>query len=425
MIDFKQKTLPNGIRLVTCPIKSTEAVTILVLVLTGGRYETADKLGISHFLEHLFFKGTKKYPSAQKLSEALDAMGADFNAYTSEESTGFYVHSSAADFDKSLDILSDMYLNPLLPSSEIEKEKSVIIEEANMRRDIPQLHVQVLAQKQMFPDSPLGLDLIGTPETVKDITKADIANYFKTGYTGASTIIAVCGNPKGQDWEKKISARFKAKEQGLKPEFEMVSTSTVKEQITPEIRKVDQAHLILSAQLFKKTDQRRYQASILRTILGGGMSSRLFREVREKRGLGYYIKTDTDWYADTGLFTVSAGVKTACIEEATRAILGEIKDLQKNGPTKSELKRAKSQLRGQIALSLEGSQELASYLAEETQFEDIIRQPEDILSQIDKVTIDDIKKLTRDVFVSAKIGLAVIAPKVDAVGLTKLIKNGS
>lgn len=425
MIKFKQKTLTNGIRLITAPLQNTEAVTILVLVGIGGRFEPKDKLGISHFLEHLFFKGTKKYPTAQELSQELDTLGANYNAFTGEEATGFFIHSSATDFEKSLDILSDMYLNPIFPEKEALKEKNVIIEEANTRRDVPQVHVQVLSQRQMFPDSPLGLDFIGTPETLAGISRDDLNNYFKNGYNGASTIIAICGNPKGHNWEKEIISRFTAKPKGSRPECEMVADTNIKEQISSEIRKVDQATFILSVRLFKKTDPRRYQATILRTILGGGMSSRLFREVREKRGLCWYIQAATDCYFDTGLISVSAGVKTDKLGEAVQTIMTEINDLKKNGPTKDELRRAKSQLRGQIALSLEGSQEIASYLAEEIQYENKVRQPEDIIREINKITARDIRNLTREVFVSDKMGLAVIAPKIDQAGLEKIIKNGS
>lgn len=423
MINYKQKTLSNGIRLVTCPTKSTEAVAILISVGVGGRFEPKDKVGISHFLEHLFFKGTKKHPSVHDLSCALDNLGADYNAYTSEETTDFYIQSSADVFQNSLDILSEMYLNPLFPEKEIAKERAVIVEEANMRRDIPQLHVQVLAQKQMFPDSPLGEDLIGTPETLQSISRPDISNYFNKNYNGTSTIIAVCGNPKKFNWEKEVEKRFTSKDQGIKPENEMFSDSNIKDSIVAQERKIDQSHLVLSTRLFSKTDPRRYQASILQTILGGGMSSRLFSEIREKRSLAYYVNAGINWYEDTGSFVVSAGVNSGKVEEALKVTMSEFKKISQKPPSTKELERAKNQLKGKLALSLEGSFEIASYLAEETRYENKIRQPEDIVKEIGKTKPQDIQNLAREIFNSDKMGLAIIGPQINNAKLKQII-NG-
>lgn len=423
MIKYKQKTLENGIRLITCPIKSTEAVAILVLVGVGGRFEPKDKVGISHFLEHLFFKGSKKYPSSYDLSCALDSLGANYNAYTSEEETGFYIQSSANDFEKSLDILSDMYLNPLFPENEVAKERGVILEEAKMRRDIPQLHVQVLSQKQMFPDSPLGEDLVGDPETLQSISRNDLAGYFDKNYNGTATIVAICGNPKKFNWEKAVEQRFGTKPKGIKPESQIFAESSVKEQVVFEPKKVEQTHLILSTRLFPKSDQRRYKALVLKTILGSGMSSRLFNEIREKRSLAYYIKSDIDWYQDTGLLTISAGVNSSKTEEAIKVIMSELKKIGSSKPKAQELERAKRQLRGNIALSLEGSLEIASYLAEETKYEEKIRQPEDIIKEIDKITPQDIKKIAQDIFISDKMGVALIGERIDRDKIKKTIEK--
>ncbi len=421
MINYNLKTLKNGIRLVTAPINNTEAVAILILVGTGGRFEPSDKLGISHLLEHLFFKGTKKYPTSQKLSRELDRLGANYNAYTGEETTAFFIQSSANDFKVSLELLSQMYLEPLFSQKELVKEKGVIIEEAKMRKDVPQIHVQVLSQKQMFSNSPLGNDLIGTPQTLASISRSDLLSYYANNYNGSSTVIVVCGNQKGFNWEKEIVSRFSARPEGIKAESEMFSGTKINDPIVVEDRKVDQAHLVLSTRLFSKTDVRRYQAILLKTILGSGMSSRLFSEIREKRSLAYYIQTDTAWFSDTGALTVSAGVNTSKIAKAVQVIIEQFKDIASKGPTTEELSRAKSQIRGQIALSLEDSLEIASYLAEESFFEDQIRQPEGIISQIDKVTSKDVQRLAQDIFNSDKMGLAVIGPKIDKMELENIL----
>lgn len=417
MIKFSQKTFPNGLRLITAPLTTSEAVTILILVGVGGRFEKKDQLGISHFLEHLFFKGTKKRPSAYKLAKELDGLGAHYNAFTGEECTGFYIQSDAHDFDKSFDLISDLFLNPIFPEAEIEKEKGVILEEANMRRDVPQLHVQILAQKQMFPHSPLGEDLIGTPETVKKITRADIINYFKNGYCPAQTIIVIAGNPKKYNWEKEVEKVFTSGG-GRKLEFEKVSQEQVEKEVIYEERKVDQTHLVLSALTFPKTDSRRYALSILSTILGGGMSSRLFSEIREKRALAYYVKSDLDAYFDTGLIAFSAGVKSDRLQDVIKIITEQIEDLKKNGPKADELRRAKQNIRGHLALALEDSFEIASYLAEQIYYENKVRQPEEIIKNLERVSAAEVRKVAQDVFQKNRMGITVIGPKKQDLVLT-------
>ena len=408
MINFETKTLKNGIRLVTAPLTQSEAVTILIVVATGGRYESKQKAGISHFLEHVFFKGSKKFPSAIALAKKLDGLGANYNAFTSEEYTGFYIQSAAKDFKASLDVLSDMFLNPLFPEKEIEREKSVIIEEANMRRDVPQLHVQVMSQEQMFADSALGRDLIGTAETVKSISRADIADYFKKGYLPSSTAVIVAGNPKGDNWREEIEKVFSQIPAGEPPGFDGFSADKIKEKVVEDIRKVDQTHLILSALTFPKTDERRYGLALLATILGGGMSSRLFSEIREKKGWAYYIKADSSAFRDTGCLSFAVGAKTDKLEDVLKIIFDQINQMKNSGPDEEELSRAKANLRGHLALSLEGSFEVASFLAEELLYEKKIRQPEEIIKNLDKVTREEIRGLAKEIFAPEKIGLALI-----------------
>jgi len=410
MIKYQLKTLPNGIRLVTAPFTTSEAVTILILVGVGGRFEKKEQRGISHFLEHLFFKGTKKRPSPYELAKELDGLGAYYNAFTTEEYTGFYIQSDARDFDKSFDLISDLFLNPIFPEEEVEKEKGVILEEANMRRDVPQLYVQMLAQKQMFPNSLLGEDLIGTPETIKKITRADIIEYFKNSYCPDQTIIAIAGNPKKYNWEKEVERVFNSSGSG-KLKFEKISQKQVKKEIVYEGREVDQIHLILSALAFPKTDPRRYALHILSTILGGGMSSRLFSEIREKRALAYYVKSGIDAYFDTGLIVFSAGVKSDKFQDAVKIIMEQIEDLKKNGPKADELQRAKQNIRGHLALALEDSFEIASYFAEQIYYENRIYQTEETIKNLEKVSAAQVKKVAQDIFQKNRMGLAAVGPK--------------
>jgi len=411
MIDYKEKKLSNGLRIISAPVKTSEAVTVFILTGVGGRFESKENSGISHFLEHLFFKGTKKRPSAHALAKELDGLGANYNAFTSEECTGFYIQSSANDFAASLELISDLFLNPLFPEEEFEREKGVILEEANMRRDVPQVHVQVLSQEQMFPGSPLGHDLVGTPESVKKITREDVAQYFKAGYNPSSTILVIAGNPKNFNWEQAAEQIFTKMENNQKPEYLPFSDSKIDQKIAQEVRKVDQTHLIFSARTFCKTDERRFALAILSTVLGGGMSSRLFSEIREKRGWAYYVSSDYQGFFDTGLFSISAGVKSDKVKESVEIIVSEIENLKSEGPKAEELERAKNNLRGHLALALEDSFEIAGFLAEGIYYDDKALQPEQIIEKLNAVSAEDVKKVAQDVFQSGKIGLALIGPK--------------
>lgn len=410
MIDYKFKKLPEGIRFVTAENEHTEAVTILILVKIGGRYEDPKHAGISHFLEHLFFKGTKKRPSAYRLAKELDTLGASYNAFTSEEYTGFYIQTDAEDFDKAMEIISDLFLNPIFPESEFDREKGVILEELNMRKDIPQVHVQVMAQEQMFKGNPLARDLVGTRESIEAITRQDVINYFKKGYTPEATTLVIAGNPKNINWEKSAKKHFKMDLRKTEASFEKFTKTAVDDKFYQQIRPVDQAHLVLSAITMPKTDKSRYILSILSTILGGTMSSRLFTEIREKKGWAYYVKSDLSAFTDTGLICFSAGVKKAKLGESIKLIMDEMKKIAKEGPTEEELDRAKKNLRGKLALGLENSFEIATYLAEDIFYDGKIRQPEEIIENWNRVTAEEVKEVATKVFASDRIGLSVIGP---------------
>ena len=410
MLNYKINKLPNGLSLITAPITTTEAVTVLFLVKIGGRYELPEQQGISHFLEHVFFKGTKKRPNAEIIAKELDTLGANYNAFTSYEYTGFFIQSDACDFEKSLELLSDLFLNPTFPAKDIEREKNVVIEDINMHHDVPQEYVWVLNQRQMFPAISLGMDLGGSAETVKKLDRTDVINYFKNGYRADSTCIVICGNPKNHGWHKACEKYIKMQNSREKTVFEEFEIKPI-EKLSQQVRKVDQAHFVLSYLTFPKRDPRRYALSLLSTLLAGGMSSRLFTEIRERRGWAYYVKSDVSGYSDIGTFSIYAGVQKDKLNDSLKIIQTQIGDLCQNGPRNSELERAKSNLRGHLALALEDSFEIASYLAEESIYEVKIRQPEEIIDNINKVSKEDIKSLSKDIFNPDKMGLSIVGPK--------------
>lgn len=410
MIEHKLATLSNGIKLVTAPMQSTEAITILIYVGVGGRYESRNNSGISHFLEHLFFKGSKERPSAFEISSELDAIGANYNAYTGEEATAFYVQCGWMDFQKAFDIISDMFLSPIFDKVELERERGVIIQEANMYRDMPQAHVQILNQEQMFPTHPLGRNLVGSLETIKKISADDIKEYKKTHYFGKNTYIAVCGKL-DQKAEKMVREKFENLQSGDSLQFEPFGKDLKTVNLVQEKRKIDQTHFALSFRSPRKDDPKKYTLAVLNTILGGGMSSRLFSEIREKRGLGYYIKSGVSQFADTGVTTIYGGVKPDELENALKVINEIIDDLKTNGPSDQELSRAKGNLRGQLALSLEESFEIASYMVENLHYYGEIRDPKNAVEKVNKVTAKQVQDLANEIFDTRQSALTIVGPK--------------
>jgi len=416
MLKFQTHQLDNELNLITAPLETSEAVTILILIKTGVRSENDKNNGISHLLEHVFFKGTKKRPNAYGIAKEFDTLGANHNAFTSFEYTGFYIQSDAQDFEKSFELLSDLFLNPTFPEKDVEREKGVVIEDVNMHHDVPQEYVWVLNQKQLFPKISLGFDLGGSAETIKKISRVDIVNYFKSGYRPDSTIVVICGNPKKFNWKQSTKKYLKMEKNNSSLPIETFKPEEIK-RVVQQTRKIDQTHFVLSYLTFEKSDPRRYALSLLSTILAGGMSSRLFTEIREKRGWAYYVRSDISSYEDIGTIAFYAGVQKDKLNESIKIIQDQIADICKTGPTKEELERAKQNLRGHLALALEDSFEIASFLAEEAVFEDKIRQPEEIIEKLNAVSANDIQYLSQDIFKSDKMGLAIVGPKEYRVSL--------
>jgi len=411
MIYFTQTKLPSGLQYIEAPLKDTEAVTILVLVKVGSRFEKASQNGISHFLEHLFFKGTKKRPSTLLIAKELDSMGAKYNAFTGEEVTGFYVQTASQNFAKAWEILSDMINNPLFDDKEIERERGVILEEMNMYYDTPQMYVQELAKKAVYGDTPLGRDIIGSKKTVGSITREQIIDYRRNNYQRANMTVAICGQ-KDSDWRKVVDG-FSRGNIANSSDFVPADSSIAGPTVSPHLKKTDQTHLVINYKTFPVTDPRWPTLEVLCNIFGGQMSSRLFIEVRERRGLAYYISAQPHNFFDTGLLSVSAGVRTSNVDEAVEAIVGEARDLSQKPVADEELKRAKDNLIGHMALALEGSFMTAEFLADQLFYEGKIRQPEDIIKRYKSVTAQDIMKLAREIFEPNNTILTLIGPETD------------
>ncbi len=419
---FKKTTLKNGLRIITVPQKSTQAVTVLALVGTGSKYETKEINGISHFLEHMFFKGTKKRPDKITIAETLDKVGGIYNAFTGEDYTGYFAKVAAVNFSLALDWVSDIYLQSLLPAKEIEKEKGVITEEINMVYDNPMAYVLTLWAKLLYGDQPAGWDVAGTKESVSQMNRQKLVSYLAEHYVASNTIVCVAGNINESQAINDVKKSFA----GIKNTKPLGKEKVVERQTRPEslihLKQTDQTHLCLGVRGYNVFHPQRYVQDILGVILGGMMSSRLFIEVREKLGLAYYVKTDIESDPDTGFLVTRAGVDNKNVIKAIATILKEYQRISQKKLAETELKKAKDYVKGKMALVLEASDDLASFYGAQELLEKTILTPQEIYARIDKVSSQDVLLVARDIFQSKNLNLALIGPFEDKNGFQKILK---
>lgn len=423
MIHFERHKLGNGMRVILAPMKETKAVTVLALVGTGSRYETKSQNGISHFLEHLFFKGTKKRPTYLHIARELDSIGASYNAFTSEEYTGFYVRSAHDKFEIGLDIISDILLNSQFPDSEIVKEKQVIIEEINMYEDIPQKQILDLTKENFFPNSSLGRPVLGNKQTVASFKRVDFLHYLACNYVSRNSIIVIAGAGNKDEWLESIKNKFLRLSNNKLPETRTVTNNQQKNpKIKIKYKKTDQAHLTLGVKTFPRKDKRRYPLAVFNNILGATMSSRLFSEVRERRGLAYYVGSDTMEFADTGGYLAFAGVQISRLEEAIKVIYNEILKTARFALGGEELERAKNNIEGKMYIGLEDSFSVAEFFAEQELLFSEIKQPEEILVEIKKIDETQILRLAKNLFNPKYFNLTAIGPFKGEEKFRKLLR---
>ena len=401
-----------------------KSITALALVNAGSRYEPEKWEGISHFLEHMVFKGTKKFPTALDLASTLDAVGAEYNAFTSKEYTGFYVKSASKDLDLALDVVSDMLMAPRLPAEDLEREKGVIVEEMNMYQDTPMRHIGDVFDQVLFTGTSLGKDVIGTKETVRSLQQKDFLSYLQTWYGAGNMVVVVAGDAEvvgKPDVAKKIDAYFsKAEDERsdnggkrvlLKPQNQKNTSKAV---IRIDYKKTDQAHFMFGVKALVHDDPRRFALAVLSSLFGGNMSSRLFTEIREKRGLAYYVRSMTDSFHDTGSFGVWAGVDPLRVEEAIKVAKQELFYLaETNGAraiTEKELQRAKDYLVGATVLGLEDTQSIASFYGMKYLLTKNIETPQEVLDRIKAVTLKEVQELADFLLKDATLYFAMIGP---------------
>ena len=422
-MNYKIATLSNGLRVLTIPMPSLESATVTVWVKTGSRNEEDRVLGLSHFLEHMAFKGGRRYPSAKAVSEAIDASGGEFNASTSKEVTQYYVRIRSKLLQRAFDVLSDIVLQPTLKKNEIKKEKGVIIEEMNMYEDTPVRRIWDIFEQVIFSDHPLGRDIIGTRKTVSSLKRNDFSDYRNRFYFAENMLISVAGGVEekeilslSQKFFGEVQARNKTKEESNAPGNDRVRIKLVS-------KKVEQAHFIIGYPAEKLGGDNRYKDAFLNAILGSGMSSRLFTEVREKRGLAYSVRSDIERYLDTGYFAVYAGVDPSKAKEALKIILDQLYGLKskKYKISKKEFEKTREYLKGHLALSLEDTRTVSSFFGGEELMLNKVRTPEEVYKKLDKIKIEDIYEAAEKIFDNKRANLAIIGPYKDEVQFEKLL----
>jgi len=412
----KHFKLKNGINVITIPLRGTKAVTVLALFPVGSRYESRQLSGASHFVEHMMFKGTEKRPTYLEISRELDSAGAEYNAFTYKDCTGYYVKIAAENAELAFDLVSDMIFHSKFDAAEMDKERGVIIEELRMYEDNPLMAVDHLSDKATFGDHPLGWDIAGTMRTLKSLTRARLFAYYKKYYVPHNMVLAVAGGINaGVLKHLRYFSGEKAKGgknlQNNYRRFVWPRTAPgLARRVEVSRRKLDQASVIISFPGIRQKDPDRYAAAVLFNILGGGMSSRLFVEVREKRGLAYVINAGAAAFGDVGQASIQAGLDPARFADALKVIKGELLKIRREPVSAKELADAKSNIAGKLELAMEDSSDQAQWYARQFWFLDKTETPEEFIGGIKKVAAADIFRLANKIFDLNQLRLAVVGP---------------
>lgn len=418
---FKKTLLPNGLRIITVPQPANMATTVLVMVEAGSKYEQKHVSGLSHFLEHMCFKGTTNRPNSMLISGELDGLGAHYNAFTSHEWTGYFAKVEKQHAAQAIDLISDLYLNPIFDKAEIEKEKGVIIEELNMYEDMPQRKIGDVFMHLLYGEQPAGWDVGGEKDIIRILTKEDFVAYRAKHYLPQATTVVVAGAFDEAAVLAQIEKLFGGMAVGEKGQKLAVTESQSKPALFIKHKESDQSHLMIGFRAFSMFDERRYALEVLADILGGGMSSRLFHKVREELGAAYYVNASADLYTDHGYIAAGAGVEHGKLEVVIKAILAEFKRLAQEPVGADELARAKSHLSGTTVLGLETSDSLAIFYGVSEVLRKKPATPAELLAKIQAVTAEQIQSLAKELFKPETLNLAMIGPKKNEDDIAKLL----
>jgi len=412
----RETKLENGLRIVTAELADARSLTVNVVIGTGSRFEDFDTNGgVSHFLEHVLFKGSTKYPSAQAIAEAVDAVGGYNNAYTGEDVTSFYIKVPARHGELAVDILCDMVKNPLLDKHEIDRERGVIIEEMNVFRDDPPRFIGTLVPGLIFPDNPLGRDIIGSEEVIHKISRDEIADYQRRHYRPNNMVIAVAGAVKHDELVTQVKAALGDMIALKQPAIDPVSPQSADKLSVVHAKPTAQAHFMIASRGYSYDDDDEPASRVVAAILGRGMSSRLFTNVRERQGLAYTVFAEVNSYVDTGLFEAYAGVNLDKIEQALDSVLHELELIRQEPVLEAELHKAQQQLRAGLEMSLESNASIADRMGLQMVLLDRVKSIDEVISGIEKVTVKDVQRVAGEMLAPSQLRFAIIAPEPYAV----------
>jgi predicted Zn-dependent peptidase len=421
---FERTELGNGLRVLTAPMPQAKSVACFVMLAAGSRYETRDTNGIAHFAEHMFFKGTERRPTARQIAGEIDAIGGEFNAFTSKEYTGYYVKCAAEHRDVALDVLVDMLRHSRFDPEEIDREKGVIVEEMNMYFDTPRDFIDSVYDELLYGDQPLGWDVIGTKETVRAATRETFLSYLDRWYRAPRLVVGVAGNL-GAGLVPQLERLLGDVPDGSPSGPAAVSLDQQSAAVKVFTKASDQAHLRFGVHSYPLEHPDRYALALVATVLGGGMSSRLFTEVRERRGLAYYVYSYNQGYTDAGTLFAQAGVDINRIDDAVSTIASEFARIAAEPVGPEELEKARNFAKGRLVLSLEDPKGMIMFGLRGEVLEDRVREPDEVLAGFDAVTAEDVQRVAQDVIRKQRLNLALIGPFDDPERFEKLLARSA
>lgn len=421
---FKKIVLDNGLRVITVPMQGTNTVTVLILCATGSDYEPKRVNGVSHFLEHMFFKGTARRPGPDLVSQELDGMGSMHNAFTSHEVTGYFIKAGKGYWQNSLDLLADIYRNSLLKEEEIEREKQVVVEEIHLDKDTPTTYIWWVWERLLYGDQPAGRDVAGEEKIIRALTRNDFMDYFHGQYVALNTAVVIAGNFDEPEAVEKISALFDDSRD--EPPLHK-KPIIVEEQFAPavhvEYKETDQAHLVIGFRGYDANHPKRYAAEVLGVLLGGGMSSRMFTRIRERLGLAYSVWSAHESYSNRGFLTTYAGVAHENLEKTIRAALEEYQKVISETVDRKELQRVKDYIRGTTSIALEQSNAVANFVGTEEMVTGKPLTVDEVFAKIEAVSPEDLLTVGTELIRPERLNLALIGPCKEKDRLETLLKK--
>jgi len=420
--EYRRTTLDNGLRILTQPMPGTRSVAVSVYVGAGSRYETPAEAGISHLLEHLVFKGTKKRPTPQEISELIDGVGGVMNAGTDRELTVYYAKVARPHFSRAADVLTDMVRNPLIAAAELEKERKVVIEELASIADSPPQLVDILLDATMWPDQPLGRDVAGSEASVTAITRDATMDYLARQYVPNNIVVAVAGAIDHDEVVAFIQDALGDWQRGVPSSWFPAVDGQDASRVAVMYKKTEQAHIEIAVHALSNQDPDRFTLDLISVILGEGMSSRLFMELREKRALCYDVHSYASHYLDTGSFAVYAGVDPKKAVEATGALIEELAKMRGDGVSEDELRKSKELSKGRLLLRMEDTRSVSGWLGGQEMLNGTIRTPDEVVELIEAVTVDDVRRVAHKLLDERKLTMALVGPFRSETRFARLLR---